>query len=204
MKLSNVFKALGSAELANLNLVENGYIKPEKMCQVLQAVNLGLIDLYTRFLLKKKIHKETLAIGEYQLNIADKDLIEVLKVFNNGHELNHYGGYSLMAYNALCMNINTTHPNEVLVQYKAKHPELTNDDIVNDVEIELPPSHLKALLYFIASRQFVSIPNQLDGDLNEGMRYTNLYIQEITMLKDEGIDTDGLDEDRQFYQRGFV
>jgi alpha-D-ribose 1-methylphosphonate 5-triphosphate synthase subunit PhnG len=54
VKLSYVLEMLASGELANLNLAADGLnIKPERKIGVLRAVNAGLIDLHTRFLLKK-------------------------------------------------------------------------------------------------------------------------------------------------------
>ena len=50
MRLSDIFDALGSGELANLHLVENNAIIPNKLPIVLNAINLALTDLHTKFL----------------------------------------------------------------------------------------------------------------------------------------------------------
>ena len=55
MKLSEIFNALASGELANLHLADSANtIFDEKKEIVLRSINLGLTDLYTRFYLKRK------------------------------------------------------------------------------------------------------------------------------------------------------
>ena len=55
MKLGEILDSLASSELANLNFVENGDIVQAKIPKIVNAINLGLVKLYTRFKLKKGI-----------------------------------------------------------------------------------------------------------------------------------------------------
>ena len=55
MKLSEILDSLASSELANLNFVENGDIVEAKLPKIVNAINIGLVKLYTRFKLKKGI-----------------------------------------------------------------------------------------------------------------------------------------------------
>lgn len=210
MKLSDIFDALASGELSNLNLAEGGSkIKPDKLEVVLRSINLGLIDIYTRFLLKT--NRVLVPVSNSLILINTDDFIEVLEVFSESKPLSKFT-YRMLNPNTLVLvdwekylsnnNISTVNPLAV-IEYKAKHRILTEQDIELDSEIELPHSYLNALLYFIGSRLYVSIPNQLDGDLNEGIRYTQRYQAELSMLKEQGIDVDGLDEHTWFYDRGF-
>lgn len=195
MKLSEIFDALGSGELANLHLTANGEVLPEKQPIVLKAINLGLIDLHTKFILKRNVVKINVdpTINTYTID-AD-DFIEVLNTDLNGVQ------YSLLKPNTLYVTSEV--PSIITVEYKANHKKLLEGDIINDTEVDLPLSYLNALLYFIGSRMYVSIVNQLDGDLNESARYAQLYQAEILTLTNQGIDVDELNDNNWFNERGF-
>ena len=81
---------------------------------------------------------------------------------------------------------------------------MTEQDIIDDTDTTLPSSYLNALLYFIGSRLYTSVVNQLDGDLNESIRYSQKYLQEIQMLSNQGIDTEDLIEMNLFHVKGFI
>lgn len=207
MRLSEIFNALASGELSNLYVSdEQKELRPEMLGIILRSINLGLSDLYTRFLLKRKVVEFPSQVNQQVYTINQDDLIEILEVsFNHrGLELNSFDGYSLLDTKRIHLGFV---PNDVVpihVIYKAKHRQLNQDDINQDSDIELPSAYLNALLYFIASRLFVSIPNQLDGDLNEGIRYQQKYHAELAMLTEQGIVVDDLYENTWFQERGFV
>lgn len=195
MKLSEIFDALGSGELANLHLTVNGEVLPEKQPIVLKAINLGLTDLHTKFILKRNVVKINVdpTINTYTID-AD-DFIEVLNTDLNGVQ------YSLLKPNTLYVTSEV--PSIITVEYKVNHKKLIEKDIINDTEVDLPLSYLNALLYFIGSRMYVSVVNQLDGDLNESARYAQLYQAEILTLTNQGIDVDELNDNNWFNERGF-
>ena len=203
MRLSEIFDALASGELSNLNLAEGGVqIKPDKLEVVLRSINLGLVDLYTRFLLKT--NKLKVPVIDTPIVINTDDFIEVLEVYSELKSLTKYT-YSLSSHNVLQLKIYDwgNYINQfAIIEYKAKHRLLTVEDIALNSEVELPLPYLNALLYFIGSRLYTSIVNQLDGDLNESIRYTQKYQAEIAMLKEQGIDVDGLDDHHWFTDRG--
>lgn len=207
MKLSEIFLALASGELSNLHLSSDGQnIRPEKQEQVLRSINLGLIDLYTKFLLRKKMLVIPTVENQQQYEITDDEFIELIHIEHDGCILkeNHHGGYLLLKPNVFYLQDKPKEISDLKVLCKAKHRVLVEQDITLDSEVDLPVSYLNALLYFIGSRLFVSIPNQLDGDLNEGMRYQQRYQAEIVSLTNQGVDVDGLDEHNWFNERGFV
>lgn len=203
MKLSEIFEALASGELSNLNLAEGGMkIKPDKLEVVLRSINLGLVDLHTRFLIKT--NRVIVPISDIPFELEMPDFIEVLEVCSQLKPISKLT-YRMISPSIIQFIDWEKYSNQfAVIEYKAKHRTLTQDDIELDSEVELPLSYLNALLYFIGSRLFVSIPNQLDGDLNEGTRYVQRYKAEIEMLVSQGIDVDGLDEHTWFQDRGFV
>lgn len=207
MRLSDVFNTLATSELSNLFLAEGTVeIKPNKKEVVLRSINLALTDLYNRFFLKRKEVKITTSQGVQAYTINDPLLIEIHKVIFNGRELciNKPNGYHLLAVNTLVLKDKPDDNQIIEAIYKAKHKILTQDDIDNDVEIELPDIYLNALCLFIGSRVYTSMVNQLDGDLNESNRYAQKYMQEIAMLNDQGVDVDGFEEMWLFNDKGFI
>lgn len=195
MRLSDIFDALGSGELANLHLVENNAIVPDKLPIVLNAINLALTDLHTKFLLKRKLVKINIDPTIETYKITNGDFIEVLNSDMNGIQ------YSLLNPNTLYVKADK--PTVITIEYKASHRKLTEEDILEDSEVDLPLSYLNALLYFIGSRMYVSVVNQLDGDLNESARYASMYQAELLTLTNQGIDVDHLNNNDWFYERGF-
>ena len=196
MKLSEIFAALGDGELSNLGIVTDGVIDNDKLPKVMRNINLALADLHTRFILRKNVAEIEAVPEKTQYTIESPDFIEILNVSMAGAE------NSLLKPNTLYLKVDS--PTAVIVQYKATHPPLTESDILNDSEVELPIAYLNALLYFIGSRMLMSVPNQMDGDLNEGTRYTQKYMEQITLLTNQGIDVDTLSEPNKFNNRGFV
>ena len=195
MRLSDIFDALSSGELANLHLVENNVIIPDKLPIALNAINLALTDLHTKFLLKRELVKINIEPTIETYKITNGDFIEVLNSDMNGIQ------YSLLNPNTLYVKADK--PTVVTIEYKASHRKLTEEDILEDSEVDLPLSYLNALLYFIGSRMYVSVVNQLDGDLNESARYASMYQAELLTLTNQGIDVDHLNNNDWFYERGF-
>ena len=68
MKLSEILDSLASSELANLNFVDNGDIVQAKIPKIVNAINLGLVKLYTRFKLKRYYYSSNYpSITAYEL-----------------------------------------------------------------------------------------------------------------------------------------
>lgn len=201
MRVSELFHTLAVGELHNLSYSQpDGTIKPEKRLNLLNSINLGLSDLYGRFLLKTKQ-----VILPYQENyyIDDKELIEILNINCDGLDLT----YHLTQNNKFTIDVPDCLKNKlfsITVDYKAGHTWLTQQDINDDTDITLPNDYLNALLYFVASRLYTSMPNQLDGDLQEHNRYAQKYHQEITRLTNIGTDIDGLNQHNLFHAKGFI
>ena len=81
MKLSEIFNALASGELANLHLADNANtIFDEKKEIVLRSINLGLTDLYTRFYLKRKTKELLVDKSILVYKVDDVECIEIIEV----------------------------------------------------------------------------------------------------------------------------
>ncbi|WP_395143753.1 hypothetical protein ACF3NV_07800 [Moraxella atlantae] len=197
MRVKDVIDALLEGELNNLNMLDsNGNLKPERLKKIIDTINLGLTDLHTRFLLKKNILDLEVTPCNDTYEILKEDFIEIL------HINNHLVNYSLLKPNTIY--INTHCPTIICIEYKANHRRLTELDYTYNTIIDLPLSYLQALLDFCAYRLYTSMVNQLDGDLNESVRYMQKYQEQLAVLTNQGIDVDNIGVDYWFYQRGFV
>lgn len=205
MKLSYILEYLASGELGNLNLAEDQInIKEDKKVIVLRNINRGLEDLHTRFLLRKATAFIDVVPEQQVYSVLPEDFIEILHIYLNGKKLTS-SEYSLGDVDKFKINKLLGITDDIRVEYKASHKQLTELDIDLDTEIKLPSPYINALIYFVAARLFTGAVNQLDGDLNEGVTYERKYQDEVMMLNNQGIDVDGFyDSNNNFRNRGFV
>ncbi|ANB91473.1 hypothetical protein MOVS_05190 [Moraxella ovis] len=204
---------LVQTELHNLKMKDSeGVLRENRLEQIINNINLGLTDLYTKFVLKvvevKYIVEPHQRMFSPVVN-TDNEILEVLSVFHNDERLFNSGfrAYTrISASNGAAIKLNYS-PNEgdiIRIISKANHRRFTKEDYHDETKCELPLSYITALNYFVASRMFTSIVNQLDGDLNEPQRWYQMYLTEIKELRDAGMEADNLDSNYWFQERGFV
>lgn len=95
--------------------------------------------------------------------------------------------------------------NGLTVVYRANHATLNPNIGAFDperLEIELPASHLTALLYFTASR--ANNPVGLGQEFNAGNTYAAKYEVECLRLKTDGMEIQQRGNESRFAARGFV
>lgn len=227
MKLGEILDLLVSSELANLAYVENNQIVESKIPNIVNAINLGLIKLYTRFKLRKDylflnvsstidtyelITSKTVSGNNVGAYILDTDnpytgnLLEVLTVVSSdgvGYNLDGSDGLCLLKTNTLKF---TSTPTTAIytVEYLALPDKVVYVNST-DIEVNLPDAYISALLYFIASR-FMS-PVGISFDANRSsmdVNYIQRYEAECQQLESKGIDIDLSLDNSLFYQRGFI
>lgn len=91
------------------------------------------------------------------------------------------------------------------VVYRANHFIVNEDnggDDPEDMEIDLPYTHLEALLYFIASR--VHNPMGMQNEFHSGNSYAAKYEQECMRLEEHNLRIDQGSQNTRFYDRGWV
>lgn len=195
MNINELIKLLIYGELRNLSYVgSDGNIKADKLDRLIDTINLGLLDLYTRFYINRKTKEISIIKDQHEYKIDDDNLIEITSIGLDKSE------YMFKAIDTIYLF--ETNKDKLTVIYKTKHNKITKDNL--DMLLELPSSYLNALVLFVASRLYTSIPNQLDGDLHEHSRYVQRYVEEIKHLTDTGIDVDDLDDKWLFTIKGFV
>lgn len=220
--LQEVYDYLASGELSNLFMADGGLgtgvLKDKYKAVVNKSIYLGLTDLHSRFVLKKdnayrKIEKDFHGVAVevvnllvsrdgLEINLIADNFVEVLEVYINDREyiINDSDGYVLLATNRIKFSSPIANTDTIKIEYQANHNPITEDT----THIELPRMYLNALCYFIASRLYTSIVNQLDGDLNESNRYAQKYHQEIMMLESKGYDVDNFNQMCLFHAKGFI
>ena len=216
MKLQEIFDQLTHGELSQLSMGggEAGVINETNYQRVLPHINLALTSLYKRFNLKEKRLAITLQreADTYQLNV--EDILKIEKVLTDDEfelSLNREGDkYSCFTPTLTTLRL----PKEIMAQgadlpdeyktdgltvvYRANHPKLVMKFGVLRSEatnVELPSSHLQALLYFVASR--AHNPIGMTNEFNAGNNYYAKYEAECQELEAKGLQVDrGIDNNR--------
>lgn len=150
----------------------------------------------------------------------ENDLMRVERIYGTWHEkeyeipLNQYNNAESIRttdFNRLLL------PDDILtapwlietktlrIVYRADHPAITPAKANSSplaTEIFLPPTHLEALTFYIASR--VLNPAGSDNEFHEGNNYMVKFEAAVAQLKTENFDVDNEYENDKLNQRGFV
>lgn len=149
------------------------------------------------------------------------DLLKIERVYSDeGFEFelnNRADPFSLMtpSYNVLRVPLNmvadgveTPAPyftENLTIHYRAKHFEITEDTGLDDpefTEIDLPYSHLEALLLFVASR--IHNPIGMDNQFHTGNNYAAKYEAECQRLEMVNFSVDQGSQSTRLYRNGWV
>lgn len=207
---------LSQMELGGLHNDSPG-IEPSRYPMIINHINLGLNALYQRFPLKENSVKVELLPGvcTYTLNgdfsensssDFQNDLIKVERVYTDtGRELGLNDENDSLAIITpslqsirvpeAIVNQSSDLPKELLtkslkVVYRASHPLLNASNTINpsNIEVELPYSHLEALLYFVASR--LHNPIGMTNEFHAGNSYAAKYEMVCQRLEAQNIRAD--------------
>lgn len=211
MNLKNIFDALAHGELSNLyvgKLDADGEIPEDKRAGLLNHVNLGLTQLHTRFHLKEGQIEVPLVPGQFSYTPPAKDLLRIERVYDDQQRelklnvLQDPESLRTVSHKTLVLPAKPLDPlpgykhlldrcDYLTVVYRANHRELTNLDLAYPpemVEIDLPPTHLQALLLFIASR--VHTPIGMIESYHQGDGYYAKFEQACRELEHWGYQLD--------------
>lgn len=223
MKLAEVFSHLAYGELSQLALGNNteGEIDEKVYPIILSHLNLGLGAIYKRFNLKEgRLTFPLSSAGNvYKLGVADLNKIEKV-LTSKEEELPLNDGSN--EYSCFTPSMNTIRipqriidgdadvpekyqTSEIIVVYRANHPKI--ELVLGDInpfttELELPYTHLEALLYFIASR--VNNPIGMTNEFHAGNSWAAKYENECQRLEASGYQVDPQTEESLFTRRGWV
>lgn len=236
LTLQDIFDNLAHGEFANLALGNSslGTITEDKYPKIVSAINLGLMELYKRFLLKKKkfllqqragvslYYLRSDYIGDYLDLVEDgsfeddtivTDLIRVLWVKDTaGIEIPLNDprfpttGVFTQSYDALRMT--PASPLKTLtVTYQAKYPKIIIDEDFDPKEIELYFPHfiLEALLAYVASRVFKGKTSKsAEGQTNISTTFHYQFIAACKDISELGLAEEMEERSTKFSAKGFV
>lgn len=95
--------------------------------------------------------------------------------------------------------------NNLYVHYRCNHRVIDLTKGVADperIDIDIPLTHLTALMYFVASR--ANNPVGMGQEFNAGNTYSAKYEMECLRLKNDGMEIQQRSTDSKFSERGFV
>lgn len=172
-----------------------------------------------RYPLTSKHSQSGGAVLPYILDIDEPfedDIVEILVVKdaqNKELPLNEYKATATLgvltpAYNIIRFSEDVA-PSRFEVIYQASHvkvPKVVDPDTfdASKVDIELPMTHLEALLFYIASRVISPINGAVNGAPQEGMQYAQRFEQSCQDLLLQGLDVAVTKESTRFSRNGFV
>ena len=217
MKLLEVFEHLSYGEFAQLSVGnpdgegEFG-VTPETRHRLVSHINLGLTELHKRFLLREGRTQLFVVPGLRDYTMQADDIHKIERVYAEGEELalNDLGNPdSLHTTGFRTLNIPMGVVVPVLdVVYRADHPTLSARDAAQDparVDVDLPRTHLEALLYFVASR--ILNPMGASGgrsEFHEGNNYAAKFEQACRVLESGGYQISQEAEKTKFQRNGWV
>ena len=205
MFLQEVFDLLRNGELSQLSIggYEAGFISRANQEKVIPHINLGLSAIYQRFPLKEIRVSFNLVPNSYRYTLKVDDINKIERVFTDSdYELtlnNEIDPYTIrtpslktLVVPSDIVNTVTTLPDELVtsaieVIYRASHPKLIAEDPdldPDELQLELPYTHLQALILFVAARMHTPAGSgQFEGIIG------NMYYQryEAAMQELEGL-----------------
>ncbi len=238
MQLSEIFSQLSYGEMSNLKLGSGapGTFSPEDYSRMIGHINLGLVELHKRFLLRIGTVGITVQDGQslyplkslYQVGnpagkrfvqyidaspVFNDDLIKVEQVFTDRNfelglnDATNWRSVSTPSYNVLQVNPEVVRELKITnlrVVYRATLPQIVKEEgffDLDSVDVDLPYTHLQALLYFIASR--VHNPIGFNTVVHEGNNYASKFEHECGLLDANNLRVDVVAHNDKASQKGF-
>ena len=226
MLLTEILDSLAGSELANLNCVVDGAVLEAKIPAIVTAINLGLVKLYTRFQLKKRLlsisvvstqlvynlvsaNAVSVDVGGYILDADDPftdDLIKILTITDSeGADVRFDGFNGVMLLSPKTFRFAEAPEDDTyIIEYVARPAKVVyvND---TDIEVDLPDAYLPPLLAYIASRFYSPVGIALDSNRSSlDVSYLQRYETECQLLENKGINAGNYLESDNFTQHGFI
>lgn len=226
MLLTEILDSLAGSELANLNCVSNGAVLTAKIPAIVTAINLGLVKLYTRFQLKRRLltlkvtstqlvyslvsaNAVSVNVGGYILDVDDpftNDIIQLLTMTSTAGNNIRFDGFNgvMLLSPKIFRFAEAPEDDTYVIEYVARPAKVVyvND---TDIEVDLPDAYLPPLLAYVASRFYSPVGIALDSNRSSlDVSYLQRYETECQLLENKGINTGNYLESDNFTQHGFI
>lgn len=222
MKVQEIFNQLSYGELSQLSVGGgDAGITAENYPKMVAHLNMGLTALYKRFTLKEGRVSVPLVPGTlvYALSTFASDILKVERVLTDDEyefQLNDIANpYSLQLPTSTQLRVpveivesyaetpDYMKTENLLVIYRANHPKFDADDLdPEEDDVELPDSHLEALLYYIASR--INNPIGMSNEFHAGNNYYAKYEKSCQELEALNLHTDKGSQSNRLSLNGWV
>ena len=226
MLLTEILDSLAGSELANLNCVVDGVVLEAKIPAIVTAINLGLVKLYTRFQLKRRLltlkvtstqlvyslvsaNAVSVNVGGYILDVDDpftNDIIQLLTMTSTAGNNIRFDGFNgvMLLSPKIFRFAEAPEDDTYVIEYSARPTKVVYTGNT-DIEVDLPDAYLPPLLAYVASRFYSPVGIALDSNRNSlDMSYLQRYETECQLLENKGINTDNYLESDNFTQHGFI
>lgn len=212
MKLQDIFDQLSAGEFSQLSIggAAQGVINESNHLKLVGHVTLGLTALFKRFALREGSLVVTLVPNQTVYKLAATDILKVERVMTADElelPLNDHadsGSVFTTSMSSLRIPKDLDTPS-LTVTYRANHPKLKTTFGLFDptrIDIQLPESHLEALLYYVASR--VHNPIGMGQEFNSGNTYYAKYEAACQALEIEGLEIDQGGSNTRARRNGWV
>lgn len=231
MTLQDIFDQLTFGELSQLSIGggEGGEIIAANYPKVLAHVTLGLTALYKRFALKeggatiridpaRKTYRidtegDAYFVTGYYDEEFNNDILKIEEVLDSAgksYVLNDRNNpYAMSTPSPTVLRlpeqwVDDLVPETVTLVYRANHPKITIGAGFNPaaVYMELPDSHLEALLMFVASR--AHNPVGMTNEFHAGNSYYAKYLAACQELENQNLQQDQAANNTRFSRGGWV
>ncbi len=226
MLLTEILDSLAGSELANLNCVVDGAVLEAKIPAIVTAINIGLVKLYTRFQLKRRLltlkvtstqlvyslvsaNAVSVNVGGYILDVDDpftNDIIQLLTMTSTaGNNIRFDGFNGVMLLSPKTFRFAEAPEDDTyVIEYVARPAKVVYVDNT-DIEVDLPDAYLPPLLAYVASRFYSPVGIALDSNRSSlDVSYLQRYETECQLLENKGINTGNYLESDNFTQHGFI
>jgi hypothetical protein len=234
--LKEIFDNLAYGEFANLALGNSplGTLTEDKYPKIVSALNLGLVEIYKRFILKRKQcllkqqigvttyylrsdyvgdYIETVEDGSFEDNYFNDDLIKVLEVTDAAGDsvpLNNPRypdtGVFTQAFDTITMKPASS-LQTYTVTYQAEYPKIiiADDFDPNEIRLFFPNFILEALLAYIAARVFKGKTSKsAEGETNLSTTFNYQFENACKKIIELGLAEEAEERSNKFVTKGFV
>lgn len=214
MTLDDIFNQLSYGELVQIyaGSGDAGLMDAGERTRIAASINMGLLELHKRFLIREAEEVIPLVEGTLTYNLSATDAIRIERIYDSaGNEL---GLNTVDDINAIrtptltSLKLSSNHEldtDSLTVVYRAKHPKLDLSQVAvapEEIEVDLPDAYLEALLFYVASR--VLNPIGIADNFHDGNNYAAKFEMACQLLSTENIRVDTLGENTRLEKNGWV
>lgn len=182
--IKNIYNSAVNIVISQLPIKENPHA-------VVEAINLGLIDLFTMFNLGTG--SETIEVSKdvYNYKLRNQNIMQVIEVISNGKSLKNIDDYEMLDYNLIALKKPFNGVIKIIYKSAPPYVELKDSEklVFEPATVNMPVAFSSALLDYIAYRSHITIVNGVEGLQEIDIHYKH-YLSACNRLKSQGYGND--------------